>query len=118
MSNSSENEQIKKLEVTLYQTRSWLTIACAVAFAVIAAMVGNSIRNNRENAGGPWYLGCADRTGKELLLETDKKPRIEGGLIFLEDDMFVTPLPGMTCRVVSVEDIESTTPKVVDDSTI
>lgn len=55
---------------------------------------------------GPWYLGCAHRNGAELLLKTDRKPRIEGSLIFLEDDMFVTPEAGMTCRIVRVNTIE------------
>ena len=56
---------------------------------------------------GPWYLGCATGKGKELLLQTDKKPRVEGSLVFLEDDIFVTPEPGMTCRILTVRKAEA-----------
>lgn len=52
---------------------------------------------------GPWYLGCSSMHGKkEVLLQTDKKPRVEGSIVFLGEDMFVTPEPGMTCRIVTV----------------
>lgn len=60
----------------------------------------------RLNDTGPWYLGCATSNGKELLLKTDKKPRVKGGLVFLGDDIFVTPEPGMTCRIVTVRKAE------------
>lgn len=65
---------------------------------------------------GPWYLGCADRHGNEMLLKTNKKPRTQGSLVFLEDDVFVTPEPGMTCRIVSVKKIdEENSAKTLDN---
>ena len=57
---------------------------------------------------GPWYLGCSSLHGKkEVLLQTDKKPRVEGSIVFLGDDMFVTPEPGMTCRILTVRKAEA-----------
>ena len=56
---------------------------------------------------GPWYLGCSSLHGKkEVLLQTDKKPRVEGSIVFLGDDMFVTPEQGMTCRILTVRKAE------------
>lgn len=100
MSNS--NDEIDKLKNQLHDIRR-LSVTLAVAGIVLSVFVYTLVR---EESGGPWYLGCADRTGRELLLQTDKKPRAEGGLVFLDDDMFVTPEPGMTCRVVSIEQVE------------
>lgn len=100
MSNS--NDEIDKLKNRLYESRRFLGMLVAMGI-VLAVFVYTLVR---EDSSGPWYLGCADRTGRELLLQTDKKPLIDGGLIFLEDDMFVTPEPGMTCRVVSVKTVE------------
>ncbi len=79
----------------------YLTIAI-IALALILIYVTYSHFHEE----GPWYLGCADHNGKELLLKTDKKPRVQGSLIFLEDDIFVTPDAGMTCRIVSVKQAE------------
>lgn len=66
----------------------------------------------------PYYLGCADRHGKELLLTTDKKPKIQYGLIFLEDDVFTVPEPGMTCRIISVHELEAQKAKKALDNPI
>jgi hypothetical protein len=55
---------------------------------------------------GPWYLGCIHRDGEELLLKTEHKPRVEGSLVYIGDDAFVTPEPGMSCRIVRAEEID------------
>lgn len=106
MSNS--NDEIDKLKNQLHESRRF-SGTLAVAYIVLVVCIVLSVFAYtlvREESGGPWYLGCADRTGRELLLQTDKKPRAEGGLVFLDDDLFVTPEPGMTCRVVSIEQVE------------
>lgn len=95
-------EDLKRNRET--NSTEWRQLKVAsVALALILIYVGYS----RFRDEGPWYLGCADRNGKELMLQTDKKPRVQGSLIFLEDDIFVTPEAGMTCRIVSVKQVEA-----------
>lgn len=67
---------------------------------------------------GPYYLGCADRHGKELLLTTKKEPSIEYGLIFLEDKIFTVPEPGMTCRVLNDSEFQEAKAKSAVDNPI
>lgn len=102
MDVSNSNSEIDDLKNQLHESRR-LSGTLAVVGIVLSVFVYTLVR---EDSSGPWYLGCADRTGRELLLQTDKKPRAEGGLVFLDDDLFVTPEPGMTCRVVSIEQVE------------
>lgn len=65
---------------------------------------------------GPYYLGCADRHGSELVLQTDKKPRVDGSIVYIGDDVFVVPEPGMTCRIVTVKKLnEEKASKKVDN---
>lgn len=89
-------------------------IVAIVFFTVASAYV----IKYRSNGNGPWYLGCADRNGRELLLKTNKKPRIEGSLVYLEDDIFVYPETGMTCRIVRVKQVEEENSKKVLDKAI
>lgn len=74
-----------------------------VFLAVMVVGVTNSIM---EWSKQPYYLACANRHGEELLLKTDKKPKIKYGLVFLDKELFTVPEPGMTCRVISVEEAE------------
>ncbi len=54
---------------------------------------------------GPWYLGCSDGV-KEYLMKVDDKPVIQGSFIRIGKDTFVTPVAGMTCKIVPVSDVE------------
>lgn len=98
----------KKFKDELAQNRAnntseWKCLKLASVFLVGMLIYVGYFRTRND---GPWYLGCADRHGNELTLKTDKKPRVEGSLVFLEDDIFVTPEAGMTCRIVTVRQIE------------
>lgn len=90
-------------EVEPEPSRLWCSLPIVIGFVVIGLMMYFKDFPNRI---GPWYLGCADRNGKEYLLKTDKKPRVSGSIVYIGDDIFVVPEPGMTCRVASVKKIE------------
>lgn len=73
--------------------------------AVIVAIAGIVVVAYREDKVGPWYLGCSD--GKEeYLMKVDQRPIIDGSFIRIGNDTFVTPMPGMTCKVVPVSEVE------------
>lgn len=86
-----------------YNTNAWGAFKVTCVFLLMCIFYVGIVRLRDV---GPWYLGCANSDGKELLLKTDKKPRVQGSLVFLEDDIFVTPEPGMTCRILTVRKAE------------
>ena len=94
---------MKEWEVEPESSRLWITFLMLFGVVVIGLMM---YFKDFPNSTGPWYLGCADRNGKEYLLKTDKKPRVSGSIVYIGDDIFVVPEPGMTCRVASVKKIE------------
>jgi hypothetical protein len=62
---------------------------------------------------GPWYLGCADASGQEYLIKVEQKPYIRDGFIVIGNDTFITPMQGMTCKIItekSVQDKVKVTP--------
>lgn len=77
-----------------------------LAILFISIAVSALIIARPSERGGPWYLGCIHRDGEELLLKTEHKPRVEGSLVYIGDDAFVTPEPGMSCRIVRAEEID------------
>ena len=85
----------------------WEDIAVGV---VIVILVGTIVTAVQKDKRGPWYLGCSDGN-KEYMMKVEHKPRVVGSIIYIDKDMFVTPVPGMTCRIVKVSDVE----KVVDN---
>lgn len=98
----------KKFKAELAQNRAdntsdWKKLKIAGVLLVGAIIY---VGYTRYRDAGPWYLGCADRHGNEVTLKTDKKPRVQGSLVFLEDDIFVAPEDGMTCRIVSVKQVD------------
>ena len=76
------------------------------AIIVIAALVGFVLTNKFLNRG-EWYLGCADAVGQEYLIKVDSKPEIREGFIVIDDDTFITPQAGMTCKIIPVSEVEA-----------
>lgn len=76
-------------------------------FAAFILIIGSAVfKDNHVAQNGPWYLGCADASGQEYLITTKEKPIVKDGFIFIGDDVFLTPMPMMTCRVIRVEDFD------------
>lgn len=64
------------------------------------------ILNLTQDTPGPWYLACTDNTKQQYLLTVKDKPVIKDGLIHIGNDTFITPIAGMTCRIVRVKQAE------------
>lgn len=80
-------------------------VGCIGVVVVLVALLFREYNDIQPNEA--WYLGCSDRNGEELLLKTEKRPRIsDGGIVFLEDQVFVTPTPGSTCRIISENELK------------
>lgn len=75
----------------------------AITFAImVLAIIWVAYRHDKV---GPWYLGCSD--GKqEYLMKVDERPIIDGSFIRIGSDTFVTPMQGMTCKVIPVSEVE------------
>lgn len=105
------DEELKRLKQN--DSPWWILIAVGLFLTIFIPMAILWFRDE-----GPYYLGCADRHGKELLLTTKKEPTIQYGLIFLEDKMFTVPEPGMTCRVLNDSEFQEAKAQTVVDKPI
>ena len=87
-----------------------------IALASIAVIVAVSNRPGYTDADRNWYLGCIDMaTRKEYIVRTPAKPYIRDGFVVIGDEMFLSPIPGMTCRPINGEEIRKKTGSNVVD---
>ncbi len=64
-----------------------------------------------------WYIGCAQFGGQEFIMKVQERPTINShGIIFIGNEAFVTPMDGMSCKIIPADEVDELNPKVTPTS--